>query len=375
MTKVAARFQMSDVALRKRCIKHRIPVPGRGYWRKVETGDRPKRIALPKREKADPIVFYLQPIIAENQRVSTVDQAFLDYEAVNPIVVGTGRTRPDEIAQAILRDLKGQKPDDYGAIRSLAPDTFQVRLHPSSKDRAIAIVDALTKACRNRGFTIQHGKAGDRRFGHAAIVVDGIPFQPILDERMRRVPYKLTAEEAARHRRGGYVYTPTYSYEPTGELTLNLDGIYGTGFQTSWKDTRRQNIETRLNEVIIGMRALANHQLEEQRKAAERKRRYDLIQEQRAELRQRVALEREAVEELEHDAEAWVRAQNLRAYIAAAEQQYAERGELAAQQAWVSWAHQQADRIDPLRESPPSILDIPERDYQPFQIWQMPDED
>lgn len=30
MTKIAARFQISDVALRKRCIKHHIPMPGRG---------------------------------------------------------------------------------------------------------------------------------------------------------------------------------------------------------------------------------------------------------------------------------------------------------------------------------------------------------
>jgi hypothetical protein len=38
MTKIAARFQISDVALRKRCIKHHIPMPGRGYWRRIETG-------------------------------------------------------------------------------------------------------------------------------------------------------------------------------------------------------------------------------------------------------------------------------------------------------------------------------------------------
>lgn len=62
---------------------------------------------------------------------------------------------------------------------------------------------------------------------------------------------------------------------------------------------RHQKIETRLNEVIIALRGLANNQLEEQRKAAERKCRYDLIQQQRAELRQRIAKERDAVAALE----------------------------------------------------------------------------
>ncbi len=38
MTKVAAELEISDVALKKICVKHRIPVPGRGYWAKVQAG-------------------------------------------------------------------------------------------------------------------------------------------------------------------------------------------------------------------------------------------------------------------------------------------------------------------------------------------------
>lgn len=374
MTKIAARFQLSDVALRKRCLKHRIPMPGRGYWRKVETGTRPKRIALPKVANAHPIIFDIQPVAMGKDQVSIVDQAFLDHEAAHPIVVGPELVRPDSVTKAVSRDLKGQKPDDYGAIRSRAPDSFQVRLHPSSRDRVLAIVDALAKACRDRGFAMQDGKTGDRFNGHAAIVVDGVALRPVLDERMRRASYRMTEEELARRRRGAYVYTPTYSYEPTGELTLKIEGAFGTGLQTSWKDTRHHKIETRLNEVIIALRALANNQLEEQRKAAERKRRYDLIQQQRAELRGRIAAEQQAVKALEADVAAWGRAEKLRAYIAAVELRCAEAGELDARADWLAWARQQADRLDPLATSPSSILDIPEQDYQVFPIWQMQDD-
>lgn len=375
MTKIAARLQLSDVALKKRCIKHCIPVPGRGFWRKVETGTRPKRIALPKLENAHSIVFDIQPVVTEKDRVSDVDQAFLDYEAAHPINVGPGRTRPDDITQAVLRDLKGQKLDDYGAIHSRLPDTFQVRLHPSSKDRVIGIVDALARACRDRGFALRDGKPGNRYYGHAAIVIDDVALWPVLDERMRRVPYRMTEEEVARRRRGGYVYTRTYSYEPTGELTLKIEGPFSTGLQSTWKDSRHQKIETRLNEVMVGLRALANHQLEERRKAAERKRRYDLIQEQRGELRQQIVQERKAVETLEADAKAWNRAQTLRAYIAAVEHQQVEHGERDGRRGWITWARQQADRLDPLTTSPSSILDIPEHDYKAIEIWQMQDED
>ena len=38
MTKVAAEYGISDVGLKKICDKHRIPVPGRGYWRRKQPG-------------------------------------------------------------------------------------------------------------------------------------------------------------------------------------------------------------------------------------------------------------------------------------------------------------------------------------------------
>ena len=43
MTKVAADYGISDVALKKICDKHRIPVPGRGYWAKKAAGKKVQR--------------------------------------------------------------------------------------------------------------------------------------------------------------------------------------------------------------------------------------------------------------------------------------------------------------------------------------------
>lgn len=43
MTKVAADYEISDVALKKICVKHRIPVPGRGYWAKKAAGHKVKQ--------------------------------------------------------------------------------------------------------------------------------------------------------------------------------------------------------------------------------------------------------------------------------------------------------------------------------------------
>ena len=47
VVKVATRFGVSDVAVAKACRKHNIPLPGRGYWARLEAGQKLKRPPLP----------------------------------------------------------------------------------------------------------------------------------------------------------------------------------------------------------------------------------------------------------------------------------------------------------------------------------------
>lgn len=48
---LAQDFGISDVALAKRCRRLGIPIPGRGYWARVDAGQAPYRPKLPKREE------------------------------------------------------------------------------------------------------------------------------------------------------------------------------------------------------------------------------------------------------------------------------------------------------------------------------------
>ncbi|MGC2306417.1 hypothetical protein [Candidatus Binatus sp.] len=47
MTKVAAGLGISDVGLKKVCVRHHVPVPGLGYWAKVAAGKAVTQIPLP----------------------------------------------------------------------------------------------------------------------------------------------------------------------------------------------------------------------------------------------------------------------------------------------------------------------------------------
>jgi hypothetical protein len=50
LSELAKDFKTSDVALGERCKRLGIPVPGRGYWARVDTGQKPYRPRLAKRE-------------------------------------------------------------------------------------------------------------------------------------------------------------------------------------------------------------------------------------------------------------------------------------------------------------------------------------
>ena len=50
MVELAQDLRLSDVALAKRGRKLGVPVPGRGYWARVASGQEPHRPTLPKRD-------------------------------------------------------------------------------------------------------------------------------------------------------------------------------------------------------------------------------------------------------------------------------------------------------------------------------------
>jgi hypothetical protein len=71
MTKVAEGFGISDVALKKICEKHRVPMPARGYWakknlapevREVLERERQRETATPKMKLPPVSVPQMPPI-------------------------------------------------------------------------------------------------------------------------------------------------------------------------------------------------------------------------------------------------------------------------------------------------------------------------
>lgn len=366
MRTLAGRFHLSDVGLKKICTRHRIPVPPRGYWRRLETGQSPRRIALPNLANAAQIQIRVKSKEAKVDLDDALGDSWkLAEETADPIIVSDVLERPHRATRAMKSALGGQKPDKYGAIHSTVTDAFLARMHPASKDRVLRIADAFAKACESRGFELRPGKPGSRLAGQLCVVIEGEDFEVSIDERMRQEPYRMTDEEIARRKRGGYVYTPAYQYVPTGELTIKIGPAFGSGLQHSWADSRSRKVEERLGDVILGMRKLAVWRAAERERRRRKEERLAREKQRRAELRAQIEAERQAIDRLEKDAHSWRRAEEIRAFVAA-------RSKVTqSDESWVTWALEQADRIDPLRQSPPSILDTPDPEYRELPLWEL----
>ena len=94
MTRVAARFGITDVALRKKCSQHSVPFPGRGYWQQRDAGKRPVTAALPDILEDRAIQFCVRCSVGAS--FATSDQMC----STTPLSLTSVRTRADHRAEA-----------------------------------------------------------------------------------------------------------------------------------------------------------------------------------------------------------------------------------------------------------------------------------
>jgi hypothetical protein len=234
-------------------------------------------------------------------------------------------------------------------------DPIETAIYQGSVRRALAFLDALVKAVFRVGGVVELG--GERWQQSTVVSVCGERVTRIrLRERYRQVPRTSPPRDILDTRKCEEV--------PTGLLVLDSGSSYRGDVHC--EDTERgHRIEDAINELIVGWVVAAGEGRIARRRAAEEQARRQEEQRQRrereAQLLERQRAEQARLDELRAAASNWAEAQRLRAYLQAVEASVLQRhgvidpGSELAQ--WLTWAREQADRLDPLTESPPSVLD------------------
>ncbi len=263
ISKIAARFNLSDRGLAKLCARFDIPVPPRGWWAKKQHGHNVKPIPLPATGRVKPITihkWWAPPLTPKPEEVP--EEIVFEREPANRIVVPERTSKFHPFVAKTNDMMKGAKPQHYGR-RVLFPSVgcLSVQVSKEQLPRALRIMDTLVRALEERRYapSIPASDSG------LSVRVLGSIFTVSLDEKTKQVKHQVADSE----RRGVSAGASTERYDliPTGVLCLRCHDVYRMTYQVT--DTTSRALEDRLNEFIV---KLLEEAFAEQRRHEERER-------------------------------------------------------------------------------------------------------
>jgi hypothetical protein len=240
VTKVAVDLEISDVAVKKICDKHRIPVPGRGYWAKVAAGQAPRPAAF--RDTADPLLNRIhvvgspmnalpKEVLAARERAQRVIQV---DPAPAPTQTTVGPDAPHPLARRHAAALQGAKVGRDQLVHLAKVNLLRCTLATASLQRAVAFVDGLAREADRRSIRLDPGEQqlianvdGEMIAIALSEGTDKVKHQPAEGEIDALERWNVKAEKARR--RGDWLSgfdrptIPEFEWVPNGRLTFLLD--------------------------------------------------------------------------------------------------------------------------------------------------------
>jgi hypothetical protein len=372
LTSLVAKYGVSAVAIGKTCKKLQVPLPGRGYWAKKAHGHAVTRKPLPKLHEIPRIVRYRPAVVhtvpvpppKPEFPVEAEDRAELDRITQKFSTGAFSVKKPRKalhhmMVVAARNALMHASP--YKGILQVPwnESCLDIRVSKPQLVRALGIMAAVIAVLEDNGMKVRV-IPGDRSYGDrssqtiATIFGENIRFGIIEPTKHVRVPDTTAGPDViGRQRYQRY-------YEPTGRLSLRVFSV-SSHFKTSWEDTEQTKIESLVPECVASMMKVA---VEYRRNTAKKNQEEffrKLRWEELREVKQQIDVEEARIRRLEKCAENWHRARRIREYVLAfVDWKINQKKALGSDTAlgkWAIWALQQADRIDPLAEKPPSVLD------------------
>lgn len=274
----------------------------------------------------------------------------------------------------------------HPAVAAFRKASGTLQISRAAVPRAARLLQGLVAEAEQRGYQVSfpqpHGEDHRRNnWRHSAATVGKAVVSIAADGHSSSVSISeegLPSRRWFNQRNGSYRYgrsgigewvppsQASYETGATGRLTFSLVGYSNSGRPQSWSDRKSWSLDEKLPELLreIEVRAVEARarKLEEERKAAERRRAWEAAMERaRAQF-----LQQRRAEALARQIELWRRANDIREYCAAVEETHPES---PAGAEWITWARGYSDRIDPLTY-PPAMPADPEEispdDLKPY---------
>lgn len=344
LIKIAKKYQISDNGVKKRCKKYNIPLPGLGYWRKVELGYTVTKAKLPvMKDDNIKIEFsyrsdeFKKPKVESPYKIYKKElEANIELDKSMPSVL----IEPDKIIQKAYKSLSSSKYHDYHCpeLKKTSNEDISIMVSPPNIDRAAIFLDTLIKLLRSRKHRVE------MMDGSCIATVDGEKFKMILREKRG---FKRNVDKR------GY---GSIEYYPKGLFVFTL--TYDSSKSIEWED-KKTKIETKLLDILAFMEVQPGI-LREERIELEKRRRIHAEEER---LRQILLQKKDAdlrkFKKLIDLANYWKQAMVLREYI---ESIIKQPSRTEKQEEFILWAKQKIDWFDPSKNKRDDLLDDNDRD-------------
>lgn len=294
MWRLCKEFGLTGRGLGKLCERCNVPVPPRGYWRRLETGGKTTRTPLPP--ESSPVSIRILPSPKRP-----------DPKTLAPVPVADRLSSPHELVR--------RTREDWAANKLLEPTSLDLRVSKEARARALRVADAIIKELERRGHSVV---VDGHRKTFAVIGGEKVGFY--IEERFTRRETVLTEDEKKRH-----VYKPRFEFEPSGRLSLRIDG-YSRDIQHGWSDGVRQKVEGVVADFLDGLeRSAEESRIRRQERLADERR--------WAEERRLRDEEERRVRELDDHLKLYRATRDIREYLA-----FAESVETASPGSdWIEW--------------------------------------
>lgn len=348
MVEIAKEYEVSDKAIAKICDKLNVPVPGVGYWQKLEVGEKLERKRLPDIPPTHPT----EHTIRKNEpsyefEISEEVNALIEKEKnpANKIIVQEKRGSTHILIRRTEQSLEKSYRYSGMVCSQQAEDILKILVSPNAKGRAFRILNTIILELEKRGYLIYINRS------FLCVKMFGVELKFSLNERMKKARRKVES-----------LYDRQYDFIPSGILALCIEDFYSDyPLLRNFLDIKSAKLEDRLNEFIIALLIASQAYIARERHWEEERKIYQEKERKRNEILEAIENENKKLQELKKNIKKFHSSNLIREYIARYKMKLLDET-LAPDKKqeiieYIEWAQKQADRLDPFIESPISILD------------------
>jgi len=331
LIKLAPKYNITALELKKTCDKLNIPVPSRYYWSNSYYSKKQEPDILPRFNN---FVFNNKPISYIVSHTNFRDDSYKNMK----INMKKTLSNPHKFIQQTIDELKKVDMDKY-CMKRPRKYGIDIRVSKTQEKRALRIMDAVITCFEKNGYIVKSDAS------RTTIIIDNEHINIAIEEKSKFD--KIIVKEVYKN----YTYSER-TYKPTQKLTLQIKSHIYDNIKVNWSDSKRNQLENILNSFIEGVFQCVEFNKLRNYERVQNDQKYEYKRKKKAYIEKCKEFELESIRKLELDAINFNKSIEILDYIKnvklKAIKQYGENNIPKDILKWIAWANKYANNINPI---------------------------